>query len=41
MTEDFSRFKPPLGMRSGHVQSLLASSGLRRRAVLSLANEVV
>lgn len=34
MTEDLRGFKPPLGMRNGHVQSLLASSGLRRRVVL-------
>ena len=34
MTEELRRFEPPLGMRNGHVQSLLASSGLRRRVVL-------
>jgi predicted alpha/beta-fold hydrolase len=34
MTEDFSAFRPPPGLRSGHFQSLLASSALRRRVVL-------
>jgi len=31
--EDFSKFVPSLGLRSGHTQSLLSSSGIRRRAV--------
>jgi predicted alpha/beta-fold hydrolase len=30
----FSNFKPPLGMRSRHMQSLLNSSGLRRRRIM-------
>ena len=30
----FSNFKPPLGMRSRHMQSLLNSSGLRRRLIM-------
>jgi predicted alpha/beta-fold hydrolase len=32
--EDYREFRPPPGLRSGHVQSLLASSFIRRRAVL-------
>lgn len=32
--EDFSEFRPPAGLRSGHVQSLLASSFVRRLAVM-------
>jgi predicted alpha/beta-fold hydrolase len=32
--EDSRDFRPPPGLRSGHVQSLLASSFIRRRAVL-------
>ena len=34
MPEDYREFRPPPGLRSGHVQSLLASSFIRRRAVL-------
>ena len=34
MAEDFSRYQPPPGLRSGHVQSLLATSFIRRRVVL-------
>ncbi len=34
MAEDFSQFRPPPGLRSGHFQSLLASSAVRRRVVL-------
>jgi len=34
LSEDYSDFRPPLGLRSGHVQSLLASSFVRRQAVL-------
>ncbi len=34
MSEDFSGFRPPPGLRSGHIQSLLASSFIRRQAVL-------
>jgi predicted alpha/beta-fold hydrolase len=34
VAEDFTRYRPPLGLRSGHVQSLLASSFVRRQAVL-------
>ena len=30
----FSNFKPPLGMQSRHMQSLLNSSGLRRRLIM-------
>lgn len=33
MTEPFSAFVPPLGLRSGHLQSLVSSSGIRRRLV--------
>jgi len=33
VVERFADFRPPLGLRSGHVQSLLGSSGLRRRSV--------
>jgi len=32
--EDFIGFRPPPGLRSGHIQSLLASSFIRRQAVL-------
>ena len=34
MPEQYLRFKPPLALRSGHLQSLLGSSGLRRRVML-------
>jgi predicted alpha/beta-fold hydrolase len=34
VSEDFSKFVPPLGLRSRHTQSLLSSSGIRRRVVL-------
>ncbi|MBT8049448.1 MAG: alpha/beta fold hydrolase [Xanthomonadales bacterium] len=34
MSKTFSEFKPPLGLRSGHVQSLISSSAIRRRVVL-------
>jgi len=37
MPEKYIRFRPPLSLRSGHVQSLLGSSGLRRRAVVRRA----
>jgi hypothetical protein len=33
VSEDFSKFVPSLGLRSGHTQSLLSSSGIRRRVV--------
>ena len=33
MVERFVHFRPPLSLRSGHLQSLLGSSGIRRRAV--------
>ena len=33
MVERFVQFRPPLSLRSGHLQSLLGSSGIRRRAV--------
>ncbi|NNK37646.1 MAG: alpha/beta fold hydrolase [Xanthomonadales bacterium] len=34
VSEDYRQFQPPLGLRSGHVQSLLASSAIRRKLVL-------
>jgi predicted alpha/beta-fold hydrolase len=34
MVEKYLEFVPPLGLRSGHMQSLMASSAIRRRAVL-------
>jgi len=34
MPEDYRRFRPPFGLRNGHTQSLVASSSIRRRAVL-------
>jgi predicted alpha/beta-fold hydrolase len=34
MDDLFNNFKPPLGMRSRHMQSLLNSSGLRRRRIM-------
>ncbi|MEE4219174.1 MAG: alpha/beta fold hydrolase [Xanthomonadales bacterium] len=37
MPEKFINFKPPLSLRNGHIQSLLGSSGLRRRAMLRRA----
>ena len=37
MPEKYINFKPPLSLRSGHFQSLLGSSGLRRKAVLKRA----
>ncbi len=40
MVEDFSKFVPPLGLRSGHVQSLLSSSAIRRRFVLGRSGPV-
>ena len=33
MAEDFAAFRPALSLRNGHLQSLLGSSGLRRRVV--------
>jgi predicted alpha/beta-fold hydrolase len=35
MSEAWSEFLPPPGLRSGHLQSLISSSGLRRKRVLS------
>lgn len=37
MAERYLQFRPPPGLRSGHVQSLLGSSGLRRRAMVKRA----
>ena len=37
MVERYVAFKPPLSLRSGHIQSLLGSSGLRRKAVVKRA----
>jgi len=37
MADAYHSFQPPLGLRSGHVQSLLASSFIRRRLVLRRA----
>lgn len=34
MPDEYRDFRPPPGLRNGHVQSLLASSFVRRRAVL-------
>jgi predicted alpha/beta-fold hydrolase len=34
MTEAWTDFQPPVGLRSGHVQSLISSSAIRRRVVL-------
>jgi predicted alpha/beta-fold hydrolase len=34
LSKAFNQFLPPRGLRSGHFQSLLASSGIRRRVVL-------
>ena len=34
MDELLSHYVPPLGMRSRHIQSLLASSAIRRRLVM-------
>ena len=38
--EEFAAFRPPLSLRSGHLQSLLGSSGLRRRTVWRRAGEL-
>jgi len=38
--EDFSRFVPPFGLRSGHVQSLLSSSSIRRHGVMRRSEAV-
>ncbi len=40
MSEIFSGFVPPLGLRSGHVQSLISSSGIRKRVVLRRSGAV-
>ena len=34
MAESYLRFRPPPGLRSGHFQSLLASSAVRRKFVM-------
>jgi predicted alpha/beta-fold hydrolase len=34
MNKAWSEFRPPLGLRNGHVQSLISSSAVRRRVVL-------
>ncbi|MGD8346459.1 MAG: alpha/beta fold hydrolase [Lysobacterales bacterium] len=34
MTESYAGFRPPYSLRSGHLQSLLGSSGLRRRVMM-------
>ncbi|MGD2130017.1 MAG: alpha/beta fold hydrolase [Lysobacterales bacterium] len=40
MAENFAAFLPPRGLRSGHVQSLISSSGIRRRFVLRRSAEL-
>lgn len=35
MPEKYIRFRPPFSLRSGHLQSLLGSSGIRRKAVMA------
>lgn len=40
MDEMFRNFKPPFGIRSRHMQSLLNSSGVRRRRILRSAEEL-
>ena len=37
MVEKYVRYRPPWSLRNGHVQSLLGSSGLRRKAVAKRA----
>jgi predicted alpha/beta-fold hydrolase len=37
MPEKYIRFRPPLSLRSGHLQSLLGSSALRRKAMVKRA----
>ena len=37
MPEKYIKFRPPLTLRSGHLQSLLGSSALRRRAMVKRA----
>jgi predicted alpha/beta-fold hydrolase len=40
MDDQFKNFKPPLGMRNRHIQSLLNSSSLRRRRLLRLSENL-
>ena len=40
MTEKYSEFVPPPGLRSGHIQSLISSSAIRRRFVLRRSQAV-
>lgn len=40
MAEDWSGFTPPRGLRSGHLQSLISSSAIRRRVVLKRSEEL-
>lgn len=40
MIENYSEFVPPPGLRSGHIQSLISSSAIRRRFVLRRSQAV-
>jgi predicted alpha/beta-fold hydrolase len=40
MIEPFDQFRPPFGLVNGHVQSLIASSAIRRRFVLKRSKAV-
>ncbi|MDX1380848.1 MAG: alpha/beta hydrolase, partial [Xanthomonadales bacterium] len=40
MAETFADFRPPVGLRSGHLQSLIASSAVRRRFVVRRSVEL-
>lgn len=40
MAEQYVSFVPPKSLRNGHFQSLLGSSGIRRRAVLKRASDL-
>ena len=40
MTEVYQQFRPPPGLRSGHLQSLISSSAVRRRFVLRRSEAV-
>lgn len=40
MIEKYSDFVPPLGLRNGHIQSLISSSAIRRRLVLRRSQAV-
>jgi len=40
VAEDYSKFTPPVGLRSRHMQSLVSSSGIRKHAVMGRSEAV-